>query len=174
MNRRTFLQTTAMLLPVMAAMLTTGCGYTWRGEKGSLSEDSVLGDGSKTLRMNAVDQTTLYQWLPYLVRSLVRDDITARGLATWVDTGTADYTLTVRVNSFQVRSYGQYESRNQLFSATINMELIVYNGATNTVAWQSGPIFYSDNFETSDEESAIKEVIAMSIRRSIDLMQQRF
>lgn len=174
MNRRTFLQTLALLLPAGAGMLTTGCGYTWRGEKGSLSEDSVLGNGSKTLRMNAVDQTTLYQWLPYQVRSQVRDDITARGLAKWVDSGPADYTLTVRVNSFQIRSHGQFEARNQLFTATINMELIVYNGATNTVAWQSGPIFYSDNFETSDEESAIKEVISMTIRRSIDLMQQRF
>lgn len=174
MNRRTFLRTMPLLMTALSGVLTTGCGYTWRGEKGSLSEDSVLGDGSRTLRMNAVDQTTLYQWLPYLLRSLVRDDITARGLAKWVDSGPADYALTVRVNSFQIRSHGQYEARNQLFAATINMELIVYNGTTNTVAWQSGPILYSDNFETSDEESAIKEVIAMSVRRSIDLMQQRF
>lgn len=171
MDRRVFIKTVPLLL---GAILTPGCGYVWRGQEGSLSEESVLGTGKKTLKLKAVEQSTLYPWLPYVIRSQIRDDITARGLAQWVDTGASDFTLTIRVNSFQIRSSGQYESQTQLFTATINMEFIVYNGSTNTVAWQSGPLFYSDNFENNNEEEAIREVLTMSIRRGVDLMQQRF
>lgn len=165
----------AFLVVFTLCGVLAGCGgYVWRGQEGSLSEDSVLGNGSKTLRFKSVEQTTLYTWLPYAIRSQVRDDITQRGLAKWVDSGPSDYTITVKVHSFQITGSGQYEARNQLFTATINMEFIVYNGATNTVAWNSGPMFYSDNFESNNQESAIREVVTMSIRRGMDRMQQRF
>ncbi len=163
-----------LLLGVLLCAFLGGCGYVWRGQEGSLSEDSVLGTGNKTLRLKEVDQTTLYPWLTYKIRSLIRDDINARNLAIWVDEGKADFTLTVRVPSFQVRSYGEYRNQSQLFTATINMELIVYDGGTNTEVWRSGPVSYSDTFENSNEEAAIQEVIFMAVRRCIDRLQQRF
>ncbi len=165
---------TMLLLGVMLLVTLGGCGYVWRGQEGSLSENSVLGTGNKTLKIKEIDQTTLYPWLTYKIRSLIRDDINARNLAIWVDEGQADFTLTVRVPSFQVRSYGEYQSQSQLFTATIIMELIVYDGRTNTEVWRSGPISYSDNFENSNEESAIQEVLFMAIRRCMDRLQQRF
>lgn len=171
MKRRAFLKTVPLL---MGAMVLPGCGYVWRGQKGSLSEESVLGNGTKTLKIKAVEQSTLYQWLPFTIRSQVRDDITARGLAKWVDSGPSDYTLTVRVNSFQIRSSGRYETQTLLFDATMNIEFIVYNGSTNTISWQSGPIYYSDKFENNNEEEAIREIVTMAIRRGVDMMQQRF
>ena len=97
----------------------------------------MLGNGSKTLKIKSVEQTSLYPWLTYQVRSLVRDDINARNLAKWVDDGQADYTLTVRIPSFKVRSYGQYRSASQLYTATISIEFIVYDGKTNTEVWRS-------------------------------------
>ena len=108
-----------LLSGLLVCLMLTGCGYVWRGQEGSLSENSVLGNGSKTLKIKSVEQTSLYPWLTYQVRSLVRDDINARNLAKWVDDGQADYTLTVRIPSFKVRSYGQYRSASQLYTATI-------------------------------------------------------
>ncbi len=163
-----------LLSGLLVCLMLAGCGYVWRGQEGSLSENSVLGNGGKTLRIKSVDQSTLYPWLTYQIRSLVRDDINARSLAKWVDDGPADYTLTVRVSSFQVRSYGQYASASQLYTATINMEFIVYDGKTNTEVWRSGNIYYSENYENSDEESAIRSILELAIRRCMDALQQRF
>ena len=164
---------TFLLLCLLSSVLG-GCGYVWRGQEGSLSENSVLGAGNKTLKLKEVDQTTLYPWLTYEIRSLIRDDVNARNLAVWVDDGKSDFTLTVRVPSFQVRSYGEYGSQSQLFTATIIMEFIVYDGSTNTESWSSGPVYYSDNFENSNEEAAIREVVSMAVRRCMDRLQQRF
>lgn len=159
---------------VALCLSLAGCGYVWRGQEGSLSEHSVLGAGNKTLKIKSVEQTTLYPWLSYRIRSLVRDDINARSLAVWVDDGPADYTLTIRVPSFQVRSYGVYRSRTLLFTATIKMEFIVYDGKTNTEVWRSGVIEYSENYETANEENAMKDIITMVVRRCMDSLQQRF
>lgn len=166
--------TAGLAAVLMACLLLAGCGYTWRGERGSLSENSVLGAGNKTLRIKDIDQTTLYPWLPYMIRSQVRDDINARGLAIWKDNGATDYTLTVRVPSFQIRSYGEYKDRTLLFTATIQMEFIVFDGRTNTEVWRSGLISYSEQYENANEEQAIKETISLAIRRCMDSLQQRF
>ena len=122
-----------LLSGLLVCLMLTGCGYVWRGQEGSLSENSVLGNGSKTLKIKSVEQTSLYPWLTYQVRSLVRVDINARNLAKWVDDGQADYTLTVRIPSFKVRSYGQYRSASQLYTATISIEFIVYDGKMHPV-----------------------------------------
>ena len=163
-----------LLSGLLACLMLTGCGYVWRGQEGALSENSVLGNGSKTLRIKSVEQTSLYPWLTYQVRSLVRDDINARNLAKWVDSGQADYTLTVRIPSFKVRSYGEYRSASQLYTATIAIEFIVYDGKTNTEVWRSGNIYYSENYENANEESAIKSILEMAVRRCMDALQQRF
>ena len=163
---------TKLLCGLLACLMLTGCGYTWRGQEGSRSENSVLGNGTKTLKIKSVDQTSLYTWLTYRVRSLVRDDINARGLAKWVDDGPSDLTLTVRIPSFQVRSYGN--SSSTLYTGIIAIEFIVYDGKTNTQVWRSGIIYYSDTFNNSSEEEAIRSILEMSIRRCMDALQQRF
>ncbi len=152
----------------------TACGYTWRGQQGNITEQSLLGDGSKTLKIKSVEQPSLHAWIPYMIRSQLRDDITQRGLARWVDDGDADYTVTVNISSFQIRSYGMYRHQNLLFTATIHAEFLLYNGDTNTLAWKSGLIVYSDTYESAAEEEAMREVIAMVIRRGVDRLQQRF
>ena len=167
-SRRSF------LVGLAACLLLAGCGYTWRGQEGSLSEDSVLGKGDKTLRIRDIDQTTLYPWLPYMIRSQIRDDINARGLAVWKDSGETDVTLTGRVPSFQIRSYGEYKTQTLLFTATIRMEFIVFDGKTNTEVWRSGLNSYSEQYENANEEQAIRETVRMAIRRCMDNLQQRF
>ena len=163
-----------MLLSLCLCIALVGCGYTWRGQEGSLSENSVLGTGTSTLKLRAVEQPTLYTWLPYEVRTKVRNSITERGLARWVDEGPADYTLTIKINSFRVRSYGEYHSQNLLYEGVVNMEFIVADGKTNTETWRSGPVYYSDTFQNLNEESAIREVVDNALRRCLDRLQQRF
>ena len=175
-RRRSFL---AMALPLAFASLCpgllAGCGYTWRGQKGNLSTDSVLGDGSKTLRMGAVEQVTLYPWVPYVIRSQLRDEINARGLARWVDGKSADYTLGVKLTGSTIRSYSDTASgMAQLSQVSISLIFTVYDGRTNKQVWTSGPVTYADTFEFENDETAVRETLAECVRRALDRLQQRF
>lgn len=152
----------------------SACGYTWRGQEGSLSAESVLGAGNKTLQISTVEQTTLYPWLPYMIRSEIHDEINARNLAIWKDNGQTDYTLSIRVPSFRLRKYGEYRNLTLLLTATIQMELILRDCRTNTEVWRSGVIAYSEQYENVQEEDAVKETTHEVIRRCMDVLQQRF
>ena len=174
--RRPFL---AMTLPLALAALCpgllAGCGYTWRGQKGNLPANSVLGDGNKTLRMGAVEQVTLYPWVPYVIRSQLRDEINARGLARWVDGKNADYTLGVKVTGSTIRSYSDTASgMAQLSQVSVSIVFTVYDGHTNKEVWSSGPVVYRDTFEFENDETAVRETLTECIRRGVDRLQQRF
>ncbi len=174
--RRSFLAVTLPLaVSVLCPGLLAGCGYTWRGQKGNLSADSVLGDGSKTLRMGKVEQVTLYPWVPYAIRSQLRDEINARGLARWVDGKTADYTLGVKLTGSTIRSYSDTASgMAQLSQVRISLVLTVYDGHTNNQVWTSGTVSYSDTFEFENDETAVRETLTECVRRALDRLQQRF
>ena len=118
------------LLSILAAALlaVSGCGYTWRGEENSSTTHSVLGDGSKTLRIRSVEQTTLYAWIPYIVRSQLRDEIAARGLAKWVDAAPSDFTIGVKILGCRMRSDNDLSSgMPNLVTATISMVFSICN-----------------------------------------------
>lgn len=159
---------------ILICALLAGCGYVWRGQEGALSDSSILGAGDKTLRIGEIEQSTIYPWIPYMIRSQLRDDINARGLAIWKDSGQTDYTLTVRLPFFQIRSYGEMEHRTLLFSANIAMEFVVLDGHTNTEVWRSGLIYYNENYENMKEEESLKETLKRILRRCVDRLQQRF
>ena len=36
------------------------------------------------------------------------------------------------------------------------------------------PIYYEENYENANEESAIKSILEMAVRRCMDALQQRF
>ena len=55
-----------------------------------------------------------------------------------------------------------------------DVRIIVYDGKTNTEVWRSGPIYYEENYENANEESAIKSILEMAVRRCMDALQQRF
>ena len=38
----------------------------------------------------------------------------------------------------------------------------------------SYPIYYEENYENANEESAIKSILEMAVRRCMDALQQRF
>lgn len=155
---------------LMFCLLSTGCGYHFAS-----SSSSILGDGTKTLKVKGVDYPTLHPWLPYSIRSRLRDEIGARYLAKWVDSGTADYEIQINVIAFSTREWIRTEiDTTQLYSTSLTIEAIVYSGSTNKEVWRSGQIYYSESMEHADEKAASSDIIAQVIRQLADKMRNTF
>lgn len=153
-----------------------GCGYELDGfSSGSSRAVSVLGDGNQTLKIDKVEQVTMYPWVQYYLRGITRDEVNLRRLARWVDSGSADYLLTINMPGFLVRSSVSNQVDNTLLSdAIVQLELIVRSGKNGTVVWRSGVISYTDTFETMDEASVVRDGLKEALRRALDRMQQKF
>ena len=158
------------------SLFAGGCGYELDGyATGSSRAVSVLGDGNQTLRIDKVEQVTMYPWVQYYLRGLVRDEVNMRRLARWVDSGNADYLLTVTMPGFRVRSAVSNQVDNTLLSdAIVQLELVVRSGKNGNVVWRSGVISYFDRYETVDEANAVREGLKEALRRALDRMQQKF
>lgn len=146
-----------------------GCGY-------SLSSDmpSVLGEPSASLKLTGVEQPTLYPWVVYTLRSALRDEINARNLARWVDSGNADYNMHIKVNFLTMRgAVSSDEDRTLLYNGSTSLTAVIYNGADNTELWRN-TVNYSNNFASNDEESAARELFTQAVRRLADSMRNTF
>ena len=138
-------------------------------------QPSVLGDGDKTLKVKAIDNPTMYAWLPYALRSALRDEVNARNLARWQDSGATDLEIRLTVHSFQIR--GDARSARDvtlLYTATMRLSAMLYDGPTNTVKWQSGILSYSETYEAANAQEAARELSRELIRRLTDRMRQKF
>ena len=157
-------------------LLAGGCGYQMDGFSSSSSRaHSVLGNGSSTLKIEKVEQVTMYPWVQYYIRGAVRDEVNLRRLARWVDSGNAEYLLTVNMPGFKVRSSMSNRVDETLLSdTTVRLELIVRSGKTGAVVWRSGVVSYSDTFEVVDEGNAIRDGLQEVLHRAFDRMQQDF
>ncbi len=165
----------AILPCLLLALLVSACSYQWQGME-SPSSVSILGNGEKTLKIAAVDQATLYTWLPYFVRNKVRDEIQLRKLAHFVEgSAPADYTMEIRVPSFQVRASSQdAEGVTLLTGATVQLEILIFQGQSNTLFWSSGPVVYQEIYEATREPEALREVLTQAVYRAVDRMQLAF
>ncbi|MDR2605260.1 MAG: LPS assembly lipoprotein LptE [Desulfovibrio sp.] len=164
-------RTAALLLCcLLTAALCAGCGYTL-----ATDSPSVLGDGNKTLKVKGVDFPTLHPWLPNTLRSILRDEIGARRLARWVDSGPADFTIQINVLSFTNREWISSElDTTQLFASSITLEAVVYSGAENREVWRSGKISYSEYEAQVDEKALSGSILKQIIRRLCDEMRNTF
>ena len=153
-----------------------GCGYQMDGFSSASSRaHSVLGSGNSTIKFDKVEQITLFPWVQYYTRGVVRDEVNLRRLARWVDDGKADYLLDVKMTGFRVRSSISNRFDNTLLSTTtVALEFVVRNGRTGEIVWKSGSVRYSDNFEVVDESSAVRDGLKEVVRRGLDRMQQQF
>ncbi|WP_298067908.1 hypothetical protein [uncultured Mailhella sp.] len=153
-----------------------GCGYEMDGFSSvSGRAQSVLGDGNSTLKIEHVEQVTMYPWVQYYLRGLARDEVNLRRLARWVDDGPADYTLDITMPGFLVRSSVSNRVDNTLLTdTTVRLELVVRSGRTGAVIWRSGVVRYNDKFETVDEANAIRDGLKETMSRALDRMQQKF
>ncbi|MDL2272150.1 LPS assembly lipoprotein LptE [Desulfovibrio sp. OttesenSCG-928-I05] len=151
-----------------------GCGYTLGSESPSIFSERT-GGRIPTLKLKSVDNPTLFTWLPYTLRSNVRDEIAARNLATWVDSGRADFELDLKISSYTYRSsvYDENDA-TQLYSANLTVEAIVYEGGTNQVIWRSGGVNYSDSRETLEEKGTADYLVQNIARQLADRMRNAF
>jgi hypothetical protein len=161
-------------LVFMAAFCLTACGYGF-----GMDSESVLvplREGARpSLKIKSVDNPTLFPWVSHIIPSEVRDEIAARKLATWVDTGKADYELVIKVDTFTFRSWlTDKDDVTTLYSASMVFEGIVYKSDTNEEVWRSGGIGYSQNYEQVQERVAASELTRELARRLASRMQQTF
>ncbi len=163
---------TLRLACIMAfCLMLAGCaGYTLTADS-----PSILGNGSKTIKIKGVENPTLYANLPYIVRSDVRNEITARNLAVWRDSGPTDYTLQIRITRLTLRRWaGLEEDTETIFTSTMGMEFIVYDGKTNAVFWRSGVRTYSENVDTYEEGTAMELSSQRLTEELLDAMRRDF
>ena len=159
------------LLFCATMMLFCGCA----GYRLAADSPSILGDGTRTLKIKEVDNPTLEAWLPHSIRSILRDEINARHLARWVDESPADYEMTIKVLAFTSREWIRDENDvAMLFANNLNIEAIVYDGTTNREIWRSGAIAYSDVSEIRGAKASTEEIIQQVARRLVDRLRNTF
>lgn len=155
-------------------MSLAGCGYGFGTETASVLEPTAPGT-VPTIKVKTVDNPTLFPWLSYVVRSELRDELAARGIATWVDSGRADYEITIKVDSFLFRSsFTDDDDKTTLYSASMGIEGTVYKGDSNEEVWRSGQINYSQSYETVQERVAASDLTRELVRRLITHMRRAF
>jgi hypothetical protein len=157
------------LAGVLFLAILSGCaGY-------HLAADSpnIFGQGKKTLKIKGVDYPTLHPWLPYRIRSSLRDEITARHLASWVDSGPADFEIQINIIEYTAREW-MHDSRDRtmLYAHTMVLEGVVYNGSTNKEIWRSGRVSYAERMEQS--QMGADTIIVQIIRLLVDKMRNTF
>lgn len=157
------------LLFLILPLLLAGCGYGFTAEEGT-----VLGSNKSTLKLTSIEQPTLFPWVGYTLRASLRDEITARNIAEWVDGGQADYNMHLRVNSFTMRSaVKNTQDATELYTGTVNMTAILFSGADNAEVWRTN-VSYSNTFETDNEENASRLLFTQAVRRIADNMRRTF
>ncbi len=136
---------------------------------------SIFGNGSKTLKVKGVDYPTLQPWLPYALRSSLRDEVGARKLASWVDDGPADFEIQIKVISYTTREWVRSEGDTTLlYDSQLTVEAIVYDGSNNKEVWRSGPVSYDDRVESATDPSAPVDIITQVMRQLVDRMRNAF
>jgi hypothetical protein len=136
---------------------------------------SVLGDGSRTLKIKDVDYPTLQPWLPYAIRSRLRDEVNARYLAKWVDSGSSDYTIQINVLSFTSRQWIRSElDTSLLYDSALTIEAVIYDGSSNKELWRSGKISYSEQLEKTDDHAIAADLVTQVIRMLADKLRNTF
>ncbi|MCC8193027.1 MAG: LPS assembly lipoprotein LptE, partial [Deltaproteobacteria bacterium] len=159
---------------LLCVLALSGCGYGFGADGPSVLE-APAGVGLPTLKFKSVESPTFHTWLPYIIRSEMRDEIAARDLARWVDSGPADYELEIKVDQFTFRSWiTDRDDDTMLYSAAMVLSGTIYRGNSNEVVWRSGKISYSQSYETVQERVAASDLTRELARRFATAMRQAF
>ena len=155
-----------------------GCGYQLGADAPSIFR-SGNGTGTSTklptLKVKSIEHPTTHPWMTYDLRKRLRDEIGARHLAAWVDSGRADFEITLKVSGFYYRSHvTTRDDISQLYAADLVLEAFVYDGTTNRLVWRSGQVGYSKPYEVIEEKVVAEELATHVIRQLVDRMRQAF
>jgi len=168
------LRTALRMVLLLGILALAGCGYGFGGDGPSVLTPPE-GGGLPTIKFKSVESPTLHSWLPHIIRTELRDEIAARDLARWVDSGPADYELAIEVRQFTFRSWiTDKDSDTMLYSATMSLSGTIYRANSNEVVWTSGNIGYSQSYESVQERVAASDLIRELARRFVTSMRQAF
>jgi hypothetical protein len=158
-----------------AALPLAGCGYQLGADAPSLFNRNGTARELATLKIKEVENPTLFPWLNYTLRNHLRDEVNARNMAAWVDSGRADFEISIRVDHYNYRSWFHDEKDMPLlYEADITLEATLYKGGTNEVVWRSGLVTYRQTYETVNQTLAANEILQNLIRQLVDRMRQDF
>ncbi len=159
---------------VCALFTLNACGYKVHGLS-DMPTNTAIGNGTATLRVDSVEQSTLYPWLPHYVTSIIRDEIVLRRLAKWSNSADADYYLKAEVLSFDVSAYDEdYFKSATLSSATVTLVINIYDSNSHELAWTSHEVAYSETYESTKADDSIREVLEEAIELAFDNLQNTF
>ena len=159
-----------ILFPVLL-LAVAGCG----GYQLAADQPSIVGDGTKTLKVKGVDHPTLEPELPYALRTSLRNEINARHMARWVDSGPADYEIQIKVISYTTREWMRSEDdKTLLYDSNLSLEAMIYDGKTNKEIWRSGVISYAERLEKPDDNVIAGDIVEQVMRRLADKMRSTF
>ena len=159
-----------LICMTLMSLVLSACGY-----KLAADTPSILGDGTKTLKVKEVVNPTLEAWLPATIRSALRDEINARHLAVWVDSGPADYEISIDIKGYTSHEWmsSRYDV-SMLYDNTITLNATIYDGTTNTVVWRSGNISYSDRSEETSRENTTGDIVTQIMSRLAEKLRNTF
>ncbi|WP_018124366.1 LPS assembly lipoprotein LptE [Desulfovibrio oxyclinae] len=161
-----FFRNALLLLTLLAV---AGCGYGFSRGK------SVLPEQYRTLAIAEVKNPAPLSWLEPRVRSLLRDEVTRRGLAEWASGERADALITIEIEKYYRRASVTGEDEETLQSdAKFVFEGIIRSSVDGSVIWRSGTISQDWPFQAGEEDEADAKVTELGIRRLADRMANDF
>ncbi len=148
-------------------LLTSGCaGYR-------LGDDapSVLPSDRRTLAITSVKNPTLRFRLEYRLRSLLRDELTRRNMATWTEPDKAASLMSLRILRFTVTSaVTDEEDKTTKYRVEIRLTAQIRDRESNALFWESGEVEASESFQTADRTTAEQRVLELAVRELADRM----
>lgn len=153
----------------MLLFLLAGCGY------GFSHGQSVLPEDKRTMAIVEVKNPAPLSWLEPRLRSLLRDEVTRRGIGQWSSHDKAKSLVTIDVKEYFRRSSvtGTQEETLQ-DEARITFECIIRSSVDGTVIWRSGSLTQVWKYTPGNEDEADKTVTELAIRRLADRMSNDF
>lgn len=163
----------ALLLLLALAACPGGCGYRFAGVKDEAP--FVLPAESRKLWLKSVENPTVETWLGPAIRSLLRDEITNRGQAQWVDKDEATAWVEVVVDDFTTETTVTGEQDESLkYSAAITMIVTIRSALDGRLLWSSGSVGANESFYGAETHAARVSAVELAVERAVDRMSQKY
>lgn len=155
---------------LLATLTLTGCGYKFTND-----HPSIFGDGTATMRIKEVDNTTVFPWINQTLRSQLYDEITDRNIAIMTASESADYEMVIKISKFTITSRVLGTKRETLeYTVELEFEATVYGGEETEVVWGSGKTSISRAYPTSDARFAGTQITKLLVESIADKMRDTF
>lgn len=158
----------------MLILSLAACGYGFGAETATILAPPP-GGGLPTIKVKSIENPTLFPWLSYTLRTELRDELAARKVARWVDSGRSEYEIALKVSSFTIRSWlTDSDDATSLYSANMSVEAVVYSGDGNREIWRSGSVDYSHSYESVQEHTVAEDLTREIVRRLVVNLRRAF